>query len=128
MREIEFRGLTFDKGWVYGNLIKSEQSAWIRESDYYNFKVKYETIGQYTGLKDKNGKEIYEGDIVEWNYRGINKVVVFWDSIKAGFFITPIHCYKWRMKEPSYIRAEFLNAKNKKVIGNIYENSDLLKD
>ena len=56
-REIKFRGLSFDKGWIYGNLIKSDQNTWIRESDYYNFKVKAETVGQFTGLHDKNGKK-----------------------------------------------------------------------
>ena len=65
---------------------------------------------------------------MEWNYRGINRAVVFWDSMKAGFFITPTHCYKWKLENPSYIRAEFINAKNKTVIGNIYENPELLED
>lgn len=59
-RKIKFRGLSFDKGWIYGNLIKSDQSTWIRESDYYNFKVKVDTVGQYTELHDEDGKEIYE--------------------------------------------------------------------
>lgn len=137
MLEIKCRGRALrSKLWVKGYYWTNENgNHFIRQTVDLNgyfriadIEVDLETVGRYTGLKDRNKKEIYEGDILEWNYRGINKAVVFWDSIKAGFFITPIHRYKWRIEQPSYIRAEFVNAKNKMVIGNIYENSNLLED
>ena len=136
MREIKFRA--WDR--------ENKEMLDVQELDYqgsysgqpmvrttmYNdyFDTEDMILMQYTGLKDKNGKEIYEGDIVQFkgNYKDKRKLVVFWDSMKSGFFITPIHCYKYRVKEKTYLRAEFINAKNKEIIGNIYENPELLEE
>jgi len=75
-------------------------------------------IMQYTGLKDKNGKEIYEGDIC-----------------KNGDYIKDAHSYNYRTEEVKYIEAEGClvgwnyNADGMtcEIIGNIYENPDLIK-
>ncbi len=113
MREIKFRAKesSTEKWWV-GSL--NPQAGEINLPVFFanlyssnNFDI--ETLGEYTGLKDKNGKEIYEGDIVKYN-QFVGEVV--WDFSGLMLKVNNIIYAIWRGCE---------------VIGNIYENEDLIK-
>ncbi len=83
-----------------------------------------ESVMQFTGLLDKNGKEIYEGDILEGSTNGLIfghqlKFTVIWDIKSAGF---------WLHFENPKLR-EYISWANKlEVIGNIYENPELTEN
>lgn len=124
MRTIKFRGKDIETGeWVYGDLIKRmgyfPSIMFPYESEgkvhYAECSVKRETVGQYTGLMDKNGNEIYEGDIYRYdNPDSINEVSYCAGGGFAGFDLTPaIH------SENRLLDVE--------VIANIHDNPELLK-
>tara|TARA_R110000772_G_scaffold267473_1_gene391644 strand:- start:46 stop:429 length:384 start_codon:yes stop_codon:yes gene_type:complete len=126
MRDIKFRGLTTKGEMIFGSLVvadahikhmpKQHTKTWIITSAFgnggwFNIRhrqyVKPETLGQFTGLQDNNGVNIYEGDIilVEYNYLG--------------------------KKEVKFINGKFnicdYSTSNCSVIGNIHQNPELLE-
>ena len=145
MREIKFRAIPlFGESFVFGSLIiepneRGEDTYTIRR--YENgrvcyFEVKKETIGQYTGLKDKNSVEIYEGDIV--NFQHIDDYGYMTNVFQNGFYRGVV---KWGEHYPAF---DIFDIKDNstfgfdcnifsmesdiviEVIGNIYENPELL--
>lgn len=82
--------------------------------------VKKDTVGQFTGLKDKNGTEIYEGDIL--NFGNNNPVEVVFDNGSFNVFDEPLG---WDFDIDEYpVRTDFRYCE---VIGNIYENPELIE-
>ena len=73
MRQIKFRGKRLDNGeWVYGDLIHIDDSDIGIVTDYDHWqgcRVDPETVGQFVGITDEHGKEVYEGDVLEANYK-----------------------------------------------------------
>ena len=145
MREILFRGKRVDNGeWVYGDFIENQGSCYIyTASDTTTIpipsneqiisvicnKIIPETVGQYTGLTDKNGKKIFEGDIIKYKntdgikFNGVALTVigkVVYNEKNASFAISG----KDKIGAKYY---DYFPIKNIEIIGNIHDNPELLK-
>ena len=132
MREILFRGKRVDNGkWVYGVPIKkalvgSHDGYYpkiIPECDgrhqtVYSIVIKEETIGQYTGLRDKNGTRIFEADIVKVYDVYCNETVVGVVEFCDGSF---------RIYDKNFTSYDRWMYYEVEVIGNVYDNQELLK-
>ena len=121
MREILFKGKRTDNNeWIYGNLIHTKKE----DLDYYEIitldglqssTVKTETVRQFTGLTDKNGKKIFEGDVINAQWRSRSSAEVVFES---GMF--KAH----GMSLITWIADPFYRCK---IIGNIYDNPELME-
>ena len=132
-REIKFRGKSKETGkWVYGDLIQCDgyyttcNRTKIGENEYETlyYDVIPESVGQYTGLNDKNGKEIYEGDIIKTseNYPIDNLEPITNESIIAEVIFN-----RGRYCLATGTFTSTLIPEMCEVIGNIYENPELLQ-
>ena len=130
MREILFRGKRLDNGdWVYGYYVHigpvSCQRAYIipeYASSLYVNEVDPSTVGQYTGLKDKNGKRIFEGDVAKV-LQGKDKDIAYVGFENGAFMLYPKtgNIYERTLWEYWY------NDWDVEVIGNIHDNPELLE-
>lgn len=120
MREIKFRGKRLDNGeWVYGDLIHDNIGGcyiYPIECDnlYKENAVLPESVGQFTGLHDKNGKEIYEGDILRDPHSG-EVGVVEWSTMWLQYWFSTCN-------SPSKEGLPFFVALGYAVVGNIHDN------
>lgn len=124
MREILFRGKRLDNGeWVEGDLYHRNDEVLVENYQHgFSFGVDPATVGQDTGLKDKNGDRIFEGDICR-NTKTGEIVSVAWHGTMAGFVWS-------KRKEKSHLFdfGELFRAYDKyEVIGNIHDNPELLE-
>lgn len=132
MRKIEFRGFDYENGvWRYGSLIQYPNGECVivrfdTDGKELSYDVDPETVGQYTGMRDRHGVGVYEGDVVVYHRypkdyltivfeRGTFGVGIRKGSIKAS---SPLVNYA-EVKKNGFILLD--------VIGNIHDNKDLLK-
>lgn len=141
MRETKFRGKRLDNGkWAIGDLrhhndgsvtIVTNLNVWPDNNDEVDaygeeFEVAPATVGEYTGLKDKNGKEIYEGDVIRspLSEDKTRPHRIFYHTGNAAFMGALVD-----RKELCYLRLDqdWIYKFEKEVIGNIHDNPELLK-
>ena len=154
MREILFRGKRTDNGeWVYGDLIQNVDCLKIREQEKSirkiakSYEIDPKTVGQFTGLLDKNGKKIFEGDIIRYaelyeyncyiesldNSEAYDNVdfgdictvdeVVY--GIKIGYPAFDLNRHNFEVNGLSELNES--GGYFYEVIGNIYDNPELLE-
>lgn len=140
MRTIKFRAKRLDNGeWIYGDyhhragnvhcIIKMEPDD-NGKVCYIVHQVNAETVGQFTGMHDKNDKEIYEGDIVKWV---MAQMIVNEDGGYAEYHSDEIGAVEWcnealYVGEYCAIGFEYESEDYAEVLGNIHDNPDLLNE
>lgn len=135
MREILFRGKRVDNSkWIFGGYAKCNNRHYIltdidlisREWVFKNIEVVSETVGQYTGLTDKNGKKIFEGDIVKLIFESYTHS---WGDV--GVVTEFCGAYGTESADEKHFCAfinESVYTRSREVIGNIHDNPELLKE
>ena len=132
MREILFRGKrTINGDWVYGDFVHGNERKSLRDSifvydsetqSFNDYEINPSTLGQYTGLTDKNGKRIFEGDVAKV-LQGKDKDIAYVGFENGAFMLYPKtgNIYERTLWEYWY------NDWDVEVIGNVHDNPYLLE-
>jgi len=129
MRTIKFRAIPHDYNeFIYGGYVRNQGTSYIYTTMYEktthiniltSISVHKDTVGQFTGLKDKNGKEIYEGDIVCGD--------IFDEKFKMAEVVFDVGCFSVSVKEDWCPALYDVTADTTVIIGNIHEDPELLE-
>jgi uncharacterized phage protein (TIGR01671 family) len=125
MRTIKFRAkLALGGKWLYGSLLRLPDGRYTiytpdKEASTSCPVIRPDTIGQFTGLRDADGKEIYEGDVIE-SGQGIRHCIKY-DDTQAQFIACGKHSVECGVNDTWIARF------HKRVIGNIHDNPELLE-
>lgn len=122
MRQIKFRAQEIASNkWLYGDLRHHKDDVCIFEQGgMKGEQVKRDTVGQFTGLRDINGKDIYEGDILDVNYADE-------DSYLEVRFVRGVFAFLWNGDLDDEFPCNAPTHEWAKVIGNIHDNPKLIK-
>ena len=124
MRKIKFRGKRLStREWVYGSLIQWKDGTMTiiteNKEDHSEFYVNPDTVGQYTGLQDRNGQDVYEGDLLRTSEGNI--MIAEW--VESGIVtrcLTPTYDGMMNTNRHAFPVSE--------KIGTIHDNPELLED
>ena len=122
MREILFREKT-DAKWVYGDIwhLNDGRVTIRKDGELFPYEIIPETVGQYTGLKDKNGKKIFEGDIVLDEQSGYNYFIKWFPEYTCFALANKNGHIEFGCDELEIFLDDLV------VSGNIHDNPELLK-
>ena len=126
MRTIKFRGKAATGGWVYGSLLTWPDGkamvydTLLPDGSMGGTEVDPGTVGEFTGLLDKDGREVYEGDILDVNYADEN-------SYLEVRFVRGVFAFLWDGDLDDEFPCNAPTHEWAKVIGNIYDNPELIK-
>jgi uncharacterized phage protein (TIGR01671 family) len=132
MREIKFRIWYYDQK-------KFDNNVELKDFKRYSFPLHWCCVQQYTGLKDKNGNLIYEGDIVKYARTKVesiefakncfkNNLIELGEEIGEILFIKPSFCLSFDHIRYDDVMPMCLAEHRYEVIGNIFENPELIKN
>ena len=131
MRDILFRGKRVDNGeWVYSSFIMQDKEHKLLSTEVELFDgdkwrvVAPETVGQFTGLTDRRGKKIFEGDIIKG--KRLNAMVQIEHRKYLIIFSNGSFCAEWYIGQDNY-NNDLHDFFDRKVIGNIHDNPELLE-
>lgn len=129
MRTIKFRGKNRQGKWLYGDLLHGDNESYILPEDALDSMNNYlaipDTVGEFIGLIDKNGREIYEGDII-FSQKCDNRAVLHkieYNANNAMFVAKSIQGFDFDFCQ---IHKFWIDKYDKEVIGNVHDNHELL--